>query len=142
MIRVFLDSSVLFSAAYSSRGHSRDLVIMAAREEFTAVISHIVVDEVRRNLIEIDPELAVYLDLVLEAIPFEFVRPSRQDVVGAAKHVALKDAPIVAAAKRRKVDLLVTLDKKHLLGKPALAKFVGAEIVTPKEAIALIKGLN
>ncbi|MDD2695891.1 MAG: hypothetical protein PHD58_08195, partial [Anaerolineales bacterium] len=65
-----------------------------------------------------------------------------REVLSAAKQVALKDAPIVAAAKKGEVDLLVTLDKKHLLEKPALAKFVGAEIVTPKEAIGLMKGLN
>jgi hypothetical protein len=53
----------------------------------------------------------------------------------AAERVALKDAPIEAAACKAKVDLLVTLDKKHLLGKPALAKYVGAEIVAPKEAV-------
>lgn len=33
MKRLFIDSSVLFSAAYSARGHACDLVVMAAREE-------------------------------------------------------------------------------------------------------------
>lgn len=42
MMRIFLDSSVQFSAIYSSRGHSRDLLLMAAREEITLVISQLV----------------------------------------------------------------------------------------------------
>lgn len=32
MTRIFIDSSVSFSAAYSSRGHSRDLILMALGE--------------------------------------------------------------------------------------------------------------
>ena len=85
-----MDSSVLFSALYSSRGFSRDLLLAAARGEMILVMS--------------------------------------QDV-------AAKDAPIVAAAWKAKVDMLVTLDKKHLLGKPGLAKYVRADIITPGEAM-------
>jgi predicted nucleic acid-binding protein len=51
----------------------------------------------------------------------------------------LKDAPILAAAKQAQVDLLVTLDKKHLLGKPELVAYLGKKIVTPKEAVNYLK---
>lgn len=142
MKRIFLDSSVLFSAAYSHRGHSRDLILMAIREEIIVVSSQMVIDETRHNLAEDAPDKLLFLEYVVENIPFVFVEPTKREVLSAAKQVALKDAPIVAAAKKGEVDLLVTLDKKHLLEKPALAKFVGAEIVTPKEAIGLMKGLN
>jgi predicted nucleic acid-binding protein len=137
MMRIFLDSSVLFSAIYSSRGHSRDLLLMAAREEVTLVISQLVIEEVRRNLIEISPQLAYYLDNLIDAIPFEFVRPSKHNVVEASKYVELKDAAIIAAAKKAGVDLLVSLDKKHILGKPKLAEYTGCKIITPKEAITM-----
>jgi len=33
MLRVIKDSSVPFAAAYSSKGHARDLILMAARVE-------------------------------------------------------------------------------------------------------------
>ena len=72
----------------------------------------------------------------------QFVRPTKRQVLSAAAHVALKDAPIVAAAKRAKVDLLVTLDKKHLLGKPELAKYASTEIVTPQEAVIQLRRVN
>ena len=94
MTRIFLDSSVLFSATYSIHGH------------------------------------------------FEFVRPMKRDVLAATKHVALKDAPIVAAARKAKVDFLVTLDRKHLLGQPNLAKYVRAPIVTPKEVMEQLSSKN
>jgi len=35
-----------------------------------------------------------------------------------------KDAPIVVAARKGKVDLLVTLDQKHLLGKPEITEYI------------------
>jgi len=50
MTRIFLDSSVLFSAAYSSRGRARELILRAARGELTLVVSDLVLEETRRNL--------------------------------------------------------------------------------------------
>lgn len=138
MTRIFLDSSVLFSAAYSPKGYSRDLILMAAREEVTIVISQLVLTETRRNLAESTNKHVYFLDLIIANIPFEYVRPTKRDIITAAKNVVLKDAPIVAAAKKAKVDLLITLDKKHLLGKPKLSKFVEADIVTPNEAVYVI----
>ena len=142
MKRVFIDSSVLFSAAYSSQGHSRDLILMAARGEVTLVLSQFVLTETRRNLAEAAPDALAWLDLLLVALPYDTVQPVKEEVLGAAKHVALKDAPIVAAAKKAKVDLLITMDQKHLLGKPELADFAGVEIVTPKEAVAILRSIN
>lgn len=142
MIRLFLDSSVLFSAAYSAKGHSRDLLIMAAREEITIVTSKLVIEEVRRNLESYSKEAALYFDLITASIPFSFVRPTKRQVLVAARYVAFKDAPIAAAARKAKVDLLVTLDKKHLLHNPEVSKFCRMPVVTPKDAVEFILNKN
>ena len=142
MTRIFLDASVIFSACYSTRGHSHDLILMAVRGEYDLVSSKLVVEEARRNLAKTSEDYVLFLDFVLENITIEFVRPTKRQVLSAASHVALKDAPIVAAAKRAKVDLLVSLDKKHLLGKPELAKYAETDIVTPQEAVAHIREMN
>lgn len=139
MIRVFVDSSVFFSAAYSSRGHARDIIMMALSGEIDMVISQIVIEETRRNLVANSPESLPFMEFVLASTPHTIVRPTRADVLNAAEFTALKDAPIAAAAKGAKADLLVTLDKKHLLGRPELVEFVGAPIVTPREAVKRIK---
>ena len=55
------------------------------------------------------------------------------------KKTALKDAPIIAAAKKAKVTVLVSLDKKHILGRPELETYIQARIVTPAEAHRKIK---
>lgn len=138
MKRFFIDSSVLFSAAYSPRGNARKIILMATRKELTAVISKLVIDETNRNMIEKAPEKVHLLETIIDNIPFEITRPTKREVLAAAKHTELKDAPIIAAAKKTNVDLLVTLDKKHLLGRPELAKYIKAEIVTPKEAVSLL----
>ena len=135
MKRIFIDSSVFFSAAHSERGASRELLLMGARGEIILVISTLVMEVTRRNLLEVSSEMAVLFDLLLAAIPFEIAQPTKEEVVLAAEIVELKDAPILAAARKARTDLLVTLDKKHLLGKPHLAEFAGMLIVAPGEEI-------
>ena len=140
MRRLFIDSSVLFSAAYSSRGHARDLIIMAARGEVILLVSPLVLEETRRNLEESAPETVELFDLLVQTIPFELVQPTREDVLEAARVVVFKDAPILAAAKSSQADMLVTLDRKHLLDKPMLVQYSGVQIVTPKGAVDIILG--
>ncbi len=135
MKRIFIDSSVFFSAAYSERGASRRLLLMGSRGEVSLVISPLVLEETRRNLVAVSPDLADLFDLLAAVISFEIVHPSKAEVLAASQVVALKDAPILAAARNSQVDLLVTLDKKHLLGKPELVEYAGMPIVTPSEAL-------
>lgn len=142
MIRVFFDSSVLFAAAYSSRGHSRDLLLMAGRRDIVAVASPVVLEETRRNIAESAPECLPVLERLLEQVAFELVRPSKREVLAAARQIALKDAPILAAARRARVHILVTLDRKHLLDKPALARYARTKILTPKDTVAALTGEN
>lgn len=138
MIRIFLDSSVLYSAAYSAKGHSRDLILLAIQNEISLVLSDLVIQEVRHNLNLNAPETLPVFDFLLSFLPFETVNPSRDEILDAAKIVELKDAPILAAAKKSQVDYLVTLDKKHLLDKPLLSQYSGMPILTSKNAFISI----
>ena len=106
---------------------------MAARDEIVLVIRQIVLEETRRSLSSYSLVSVFFFDRIIEAIPFEYVRPTKREVIVAAKHIVFKDAPIIAAAKKAKVDFLVTLDKKHLLGKPELVAFTNIPIVTLKK---------
>lgn len=139
MTRVFIDSSVFFSAAYSPRGHARDLIMMAMRGEIDLVLSRIVIEETRRNLAINAPESLPFMEFILESVPYEMAQPSKEQVLDTGKYTALKDAPIAAAAKEAGVELLVTLDRKHLLGRPDLARHVGADVVMPKEAVRRLR---
>jgi predicted nucleic acid-binding protein len=74
------------------------------------------------------------LEHIFEWVSFEIVDPSREMVIEAARQVALKDAPILAAAKTANIGALVTLDKRHLLDRPELERYISARILRPKEA--------
>jgi len=112
---------------------------MVLRGDIDLVLSRLVLEETRRNLAESVPKSLPFLEFVLESVPYEIVRPSKMQVLEAAEYTAFKYAPIVAAAKMAKVELLVTLDRKHLLGRPDLARHVGADIVTPKVAVGRLR---
>ena len=72
-------------------------------------------------------------------VPFELVRPTKRQVLQAASYTVLKDAAIVDAAKRAKVDYLVSLDRRHLVGVPEVEMRSGLEIVLPKEFVEMIR---
>lgn len=99
------------------------------------VVSEWVLEETRRNLADFAPERVVFFDYLLARVPLEIITVTRRSVQAAAKRVVLKDAPIVAAARKAKFEALVTYDRKHLLGKPELAKYLGADVITPDDAI-------
>ena len=134
MLRVFIDSSVLFSAAYSSKGHAREIIMMAARDEIRLVISTLVMEETRCNLANFAPEVIPSLENLFDSINFEITPISKDDVVEAMRLVVLKDAPILAAVKIARVDYFVTLDKKHLLDRPELETYASTMILRPVDA--------
>ena len=137
--RIFIDSSVFFSAANSERGHSRDLVLMSAREELVLVLSRYVLEETRRNLARLKEPKDMELEFLLSNAEMEIITVDKNDILRAAKKTVLKDAPIIAAAEKAKVTILVSLDKKHILGRPELETYINAPILTPKEAFQKIK---
>lgn len=138
MPRLFIDSSVLFSAAYSSKGFSRDLMMLGAAGRIKLVISDFVLEETRRNLALKRPDLNI-LGRIIQGARIEIVSATRRQVQEAMKVVVPKDAPILAAARIARVNALVSFDKKHLLGNPELEIYLNAPILTPDEAIARIK---
>lgn len=140
MIRAFMDASVLFSASYSSTGASREVTRLAFQGKVQLVISEDVVEEAERNLAVKRPDALAVLHQILDSVPFQTVTPTREQVQQAASYTANKDAPIVAAAKRAQVDYLVSLDRRHLVDVPKVAKRSGLKIVLPEEALRQIHG--
>ena len=139
MIRAFIDASVLIAACFSSTGASREIILQAIRGNVSPVISELVIQETERNLTDKAPEALPAFHQFLDAVSFEFVRPTKQQVLQAAAYIALKDAPIVAAAKRAQVDYLVSLDRRHLVGLPEVAQKSGLNIVLPKQLLEEIR---
>jgi len=138
MKRVFIDSSVLFAAAYSNKGYARDLILLGIQKKLQLVISTLVIEETRRNLADFAPETIPALEEIFELIPFEIADPTIEEVLEAANQVVIKDAPILASAKLGHVDILATLDKRHFLDHPELEEFLAGKILKPIDAYKLI----
>lgn len=135
-MRVFVDTSVLFSAIFSPNGYARDLLHLAGQNVLTLVVSRDVLDETERNLLKKSPgkvSLFTTLIAILEPEIVEDLTP--EEVAAAAVYTARKDAPIVAAAMKANVDYLVTFDHKDLLDPPEVAAKSGLSIVRPEAVI-------
>ena len=140
MIRFFVDTSVLFSAIYSPSGGSRRLITDAINKEIELVISEDVATELKAAFTEDYPQLVPAVVALIEVTPFDYVTITQEQRDMAAEVVPdPDDAHIVAAAKHSNARALVTLDRKHLLNKPAVAEFVGMVVITPGQAIALYR---
>jgi predicted nucleic acid-binding protein len=139
MIRAFIDASVLFAASLSPTGASREIIRQAVRGQVTLVASELVYEEVEKNLADKAPEALPAFRQFLATVPFETVRPTKRQVLQAAQYSALKDAPIVAAAKRARVDYLVSLDRRHLVGVPEVVQRSGLKIVLPGELLGEVQ---
>ena len=139
-VRVFVDASVLFAAAYSKTGYARDLLRLAIREQVVLVVSQDVLDEVERNLARKAPEALTAFKHLLLLLGLEVVgSPSKKEIEDAEAYVARKDAMIVAAAIKATVDYLVTYDRKHLLDPPEVAGKSGLTIITPDVVVLAIR---
>jgi len=138
--RVFLDASVLFSAAYSRSGASREILRSALRREIIAVVSRQVVEEARRNLKRKAPTAVEALEQLMELLSPEVAAdPSLSELQAAASYVNLKDAPIIAAAVKANVEYLVTLDRAHFLDDPKVARESGLSMLTPDKLLAILR---
>jgi putative PIN family toxin of toxin-antitoxin system len=141
MTRVFLDANVLFSAAYSATGASREILRRALRHEIDIVVSRYVLKETRRNLEHKAPQAVDAFKELISLLSVEMeADPSPSKLQAAASYINLKDAPIIAAAVNAEADYLVTLDRRHFIADPAVAQRSGLSIVTPDQLVAILRG--
>lgn len=125
-MRLFLDASVLLAASGSPRGASRELFLLAPRNDWTLLATPYVIEEVLRNL-HVLPLAAsadwvrLRTDLLIQD---DVITIDRPNVFAAAK-----DRPILFSALAW-ADTLLTLDREDfatLLGNT----FYGLVVLTP-----------
>jgi len=140
MTKAFIDTSVLFAAAYSKTGTAHDLVKLGIEKKVTLYISDDVITEVTRNFTNKYPDRLSIVELFFEKSAFSETPPiTKDDILKVAEYTALKDAPIVAAAIKGECTHLVTYDRKHLLDPAEVAQKSGLKILTPTE---MLEALN
>jgi predicted nucleic acid-binding protein len=121
--RVFLDSSVLYAAAFSATGPARRLILKGLQGSVILCISDLVIAETKQNLSKNAPSALPYFTIIVDLLAVTVPRPTKAEVLKAAQIVHLKDAPIVAGAAKGKADNLAIHDVKHLITHaPAIDK--------------------
>jgi putative PIN family toxin of toxin-antitoxin system len=139
MLRLFLDTTILYAAVRSSTGASRELLRLALENQVLLNVSEDILVEAQRNILEDIPDYYATYHALLTALDMEVLpSPPLKLVRQVEEYIVAKDAPIVAAAIRAHADYLVTLDKKHIL-KPSVAEKSGLRIVRPDVALQAVR---
>lgn len=138
-MRLFVDSSILFSACYSKTGGARELIRLAIKGQVELYVSDYVFAETELNLAN---RVTRGLDIFRYLRTRDFWRMvivTKPEIVAAIDAVADRfDAPIIAAAKAAKVDYLLSFDRKHL-HTSAVEAFIGSPVATPETVLKTIK---
>lgn len=136
-MRVFLDASILFSAAKSD-GAIRNLVQRLLDDDHECLVDDYVVIEARRNLEAKGSQALKTFEAMVMRLR---VSPLRAPDVALTNVDWLpeKDQPVLAAAIRLRCDALVTGDRTHF--GPGYGKvFGGVTIHSPRSLAELLLG--
>jgi uncharacterized protein len=134
--RIFLDSSVLYAAAFSPTGPARRLILKGLEGSVTVAISDLVLAETKRNLTKNAPVALPSFTILADLLAPFVTRPTKAEVLKVVQIVHLKDAPIVAAAVKAKAEYLATHDVKHLLNHTkAIEQAYRITVFTPAELL-------
>jgi predicted nucleic acid-binding protein len=137
--RIFLDSSVLYAAAFSPTGPARQLILKGLAGSVHLAISNLVLEETKRNLTKNAPVALPAFTRLADLFSPGITNPTKAEVLKAAQVVHLKDAPIVAAAAKGKAQYLVTHDVKHLLNHAqAIEAAYGITVIAPAELLRIL----
>lgn len=134
--RIFLDASVLFAAAYSASGASRELLRLGLEGKVELFTNQTAVDEAERNLSRKAPEGVGIFRALLAALPIEVApTPGQAEIKPLLGFVVAKDAPILAGAIACRADYLATFDRQHLIGIDTSHLSTTLVIATPGDVL-------
>jgi len=141
-MKIFLDSSVVFTATHSPTGGSAKIFSLAGKK-LRLLVSPVVLTEVERNVRKklTDKALERFFWLIKRLIIIKQT-PKIRLINQARKVIVRKDAVILAEAKQARVDYLLTLDRKHFLTKKAKKFIQPTKILTPGELLCEFLGVN
>jgi predicted nucleic acid-binding protein len=113
------------------------ILALAEAQLITLVVSEQVLVEAERNLQEKLSRAIPEYRRFLTTCPLEKASmPSTADVAKASEIIHAKDAPILRAAMNAQVDYVVTLNRKHFLDDPEVARTSGLRIGAPGDFLA------
>ena len=139
--RLFFDSSALISGVLSQGGAACALMLFSEQGRLYLFISEHVIEECEKTLARKAPKaLTAFRNTLKDVKPKILSTPTSKEVQACIYMISdPRDAPILAAAIKAKVDFLVTHDRKHFLNDPKVTEKSGLKIGTPGAALAWIR---
>lgn len=129
-MRLFLDTSVLLSAAGSARGGSRFVISEAPARGWTLVTADYCIEEVHRNLPKLGASASgAWHQVVVPTLEFTTVRLALDRPLVFPK---AKDRPVVITALAARCQWLLTLNQSEFHGNLG-SEIYGMRIATPGE---------
>lgn len=125
----------------SGQGAARALLQLGEARLVALIITLQVVVETERALARKAPRALPFYREVVRTAGLRIVPdPSAEEIAAHQGIIAHPpDVPIVVAAMRGKVDYLVTLNRRHFLDDPEVARRSGLLIGTPGDALAWVR---
>lgn len=135
IIKVFLDSNIFFSAAYSGKGASFFLFSLEKERKIKICTSIFVLQEAERALIEKGEKecLLNFYQIIRNSHLEVLAKPQTKIIKICQELIHSKDLNILASALESKCQLLVTLDKKHFFTSKLAKTNFPFQILLPKD---------
>ena len=110
--RAFVDATVLFAGTAFPRW-PREVLRHAVAGDFQLVLSPLVINQAKRNLLKRFPEYVDRFEVFLQSVEYEPVADPKLEEINANKNLIrdLSDVPVALSALSAKVDYLVSDDK-------------------------------
>jgi predicted nucleic acid-binding protein len=125
---LFLDSSVLLSAASSEKSLSRFIVTLATSKGWELITAAYCRDEVNRNIVKFGADAIPKWEMLTTRLKFT---PNALTSKGPLLLTASKDKPVLISALAAKSYVLLTLDQKDFAGI-LNTEVYGMFVATPK----------
>ena len=136
-----MDSSALVAGVISATGASRAILQLAEVNLISVTISEQVVVETERALARKAPKALPIYRAIVRDTGLKIVRNPHPAVVAGNQHMISDptDVPILVAAIAAQTDYLVSLNRRHSLDDPNVAKQAGIRIGSPSAALAWLR---
>jgi len=140
--QLFFDASALIAGVISTVGAARALLLMSEAGVVAITVSEQVIAETERTLARKAPAALSFYRETLRASRIRIVKdPPAAEVAAARDMIAHEsDVPILVAAMIIETGYLVTLNRRHFIEDPEVARRSGLRIGTPGDALAWVRG--
>lgn len=137
MIKVFFDSSVLFSAISSDKGAAYRLAYLTKMRKIMGIATLNVFLEVERNKQKLRESVNIQ-EFFEESLIIIREKITEAEIKEFERFIEEKDAHVLAGAILSGCDYLVTLDKKHINNSRVKKKNKRVKIISPGDLVKLI----